>query len=109
MSAPLLAVHDTRDGAVLTLKVQPGAPRAALKGVHGDGALKVAVRAPPEKGKANDEVVALLTRALGLPRGAAAIAGGETSRNKRVLFAGMGADDVRARVAAALAPEAKSG
>ena len=44
----------------LRLKVVPGASRAALAGILGDR-LKVRVAEPPEGGRANRAVVALLT------------------------------------------------
>ena len=48
------------------LQVSGGARRSEVVGVHG-GALKVAVQAPPDKGKANRAVVELLAEALGVP------------------------------------------
>jgi hypothetical protein len=54
-----------------------------VAGVHG-GALKVAVAAPPEKGKANREVVRLVAGAFGLGVGDIEIVAGETSPDKVV-------------------------
>lgn len=51
-------------------------------------ALKVAVTVPPEKGKANAAVVALLAESWRLPKSAFAIVKGETARNKTVSVAG---------------------
>lgn len=68
-------------GTRLRLRVKPGAKKTAIVGAHG-GALKVAVAAPPEKGKANRAVVKLLAETLGLPATAVAITAGETSQDK---------------------------
>ena len=68
-------------GTRLRLRVKPGARKTAIVGVHG-GALKVAVAAAPEKGKANRAVVRLLTEALDLPSLAVTITSGETSQDK---------------------------
>lgn len=71
-------------GTRLELRVKPGARRSAIVGVHG-GALKVAVPAAPEKGKANRAVLDLLGEALGLPPSALVLLSGAASRNKAVL------------------------
>ena len=68
-------------GTRLRLRVKPGARKTAIVGVHG-GALKVAVAAAPEKGKANRAVVRLLAKALNLPSLAVTITSGETSQDK---------------------------
>jgi uncharacterized protein (TIGR00251 family) len=68
-------------GTRLRLRVKPGARKTAIVGSHG-GALKLSVAAPPERGKANRAVVALLAKALGLPSSAVTIASGETSQDK---------------------------
>ena len=68
-------------GTRLRLRVKPGARKTAIVGVHG-GALKVAVAAAPERGRANRAVVALLAEAFGLPISAVTIASGETSQDK---------------------------
>ena len=70
-------------GTRLRLRVKPGARKTAILGVHG-GALKVAVSAPPERGKANRAVVELLAETLGLPTSAVTIASGEASKDKVV-------------------------
>jgi hypothetical protein len=68
-------------GTRLRLRVKPGARKTAIVGAHG-GALKIAVAAAPERGKANRAVVRLLAAALGLPVSAVTIAAGTTSQDK---------------------------
>jgi len=86
----------------MRLRVKPGARRSAVVGVHG-GSLKVAVAAPPERGKANRSVVALLAEILAVPEAAVTIVAGETSQDKVVALA-LDPDTVRARISAALRP-----
>jgi len=50
----------------LRLRVSPKAKRNAVQGLRGD-ALKMSVTAAPERGRANDAVIALLAEALDLP------------------------------------------
>jgi uncharacterized protein (TIGR00251 family) len=72
--------------------VVPGASRTAVAGVLGDR-LKLRVASPPEAGKANAEVVALLERELG---GRAEIVAGHGSPQKTVVISGVGGDGIGA-------------
>ncbi len=85
-------------GTRLRLRVKPGARKTAIVGVHG-GALKVAVAAAPEKGRANRAVVKLLAEALELPSSAVTITAGESSQDKVAEIA-LGPATVRAILAA---------
>ncbi|MBX7201064.1 MAG: DUF167 family protein [Rhodospirillaceae bacterium] len=79
------------DGLNLTLKVQPKSSRDAIEGVveTPDGlALKVAVTAPPDKGKANAAVIALVAKAFGVPKTKVTVTLGETDRRKVLHIAG---------------------
>jgi uncharacterized protein (TIGR00251 family) len=81
----------TAEGLTLDIKLQPGARRDALLGTVPDTEghrLKIAVTAPPEDGRANDAVCALVARALGLPRRNVQLAQGATSRQKRPTVTG---------------------
>ena len=84
--------------ATLTARVQPGASRERLTRMT-DGALKVAVSAPPEKGKANRAVEKLLAKTLGLPVSAVRVVGGETSRRKTVRCEGITPKNLNERIA----------
>jgi len=66
----------------LALRVTPGADRTRITGRLADGRLQVRVRALPEKGEANAELVQFLARALGLPRASVRVARGRASRDK---------------------------
>lgn len=83
-------------GTRLRLRVKPGARRSSIVGIHG-GALKVAVTAPPERGRANLAVVALIAGALGLPASSIEMVSGEASRDK-VVHLPLDAAQVRERL-----------
>lgn len=84
----------------LRLRVAPGARCSHVAGRLGD-AWKVRVTAPPERGKANDEVVALLADTLAVPRGEITIVAGRASRDKLVQLSGITVADAERRLAAA--------
>jgi uncharacterized protein (TIGR00251 family) len=65
----------------LKVKAVPGASRSEIVGRLGE-ALKVRVAAPPEGGKANREVLALLAGRLDLPAGSITLVLGQSSPAK---------------------------
>jgi uncharacterized protein len=87
------------EGCVLAVRAQPGARKNAVLGEQA-GALKVAVTAPPEDGRANAALVELLHDWLGVKRSAVELVGGQTNRNKTFLIRGLTPDELRERVAA---------
>ncbi len=80
------------DGVRIRLRVQPRARRNRADGLvaEADGgvALKVAVTAPPEDGKANAAVIALLAKAWGLPKSAFTVVVGAADRRKIIHLQG---------------------
>jgi hypothetical protein len=81
----------------LTVKVTPGAARDAVVGWLGD-AVKVAVREPAERGRANAAVERVLAEALGVAAARVRIAAGGTSPRKVVVVDGLDADEVHRRL-----------
>ncbi len=78
----------------LNLKVVPGSSRDEIVGWLGDS-LKVKVKAPPEKGRANEAVIALLADRLGIDASSIAIVSGHGSPAKVVDIEGMDAAAIR--------------
>ena len=93
MHAPI--VQDTKDGAILTVHVQPKASTTECVGIHGD-ALKIRVAAPPVDGAANDALVRFLAQTLSLPLSAVSLESGAGGRHKRVHLRGVTAERVLA-------------
>ena len=79
---------------MLHLRVTPKAGADRLEGVEtrddGSAVLRLRVAAVPDKGRANAAVIALLARALGVPKSAIAVTAGETARLKTVAISGDG-------------------
>ena len=84
----------------LRLRVAPGARRSEVVGRLGE-AWKLRVHAAPERGRANDEVVALLADALGVPRSELRVVAGHTARDKVVEVARLSLYEADRRLAAA--------
>jgi len=79
------------DGVVLHVRLTPKSSAARIAGVEDHGGklvLKAYVTAPPEDGKANAALLALVVDWLGVPKSAAAIASGHKSRLKSVAVGG---------------------
>lgn len=84
-----------RDGAAtFEVRVKPRASRAKVVGVH-DGALEIALTAPPVDGAANEALVAFVAELCGVPKRDVAIVRGGKSRQKLVRVAGATADSLR--------------
>jgi uncharacterized protein (TIGR00251 family) len=86
------------EGTRLRLRVAPGSRRPGIAGRHGDG-WKVRVAQPPEHGRANDAVVALLAETLELPRTAVSIVSGHAGRDKIVALEGIDPAETERRLA----------
>jgi uncharacterized protein len=88
-------------GTVLPVRAQPGAKRDAILGERA-GPLRVAVSAPPEHGRANAAIRALLAAALGCQVSQVGLLSGASARAKRYLILDLAPDELRARLDALL-------
>jgi uncharacterized protein len=87
-------------GVRFSVHVRPRASRSAILGVR-EGALEVALTAPPADGAANSELVKLLARALEVRGGDVSIVVGASSRSKVIQVNGVRLADARARLGGA--------
>ncbi len=81
-------------GVTLTVRLTPKGGRDAIDGIEqladGRSVLKVRVRAAPSEGEANDALVRLIAKTLGVPPRDVTLAAGATARVKRLTVAGDG-------------------
>jgi uncharacterized protein (TIGR00251 family) len=68
----------------LRVKVIPRSARSEAAGELADGTMKVRIAAPPEKGKANEELCRFLATHYGVARSAVTVVSGHTSSLKLV-------------------------
>ena len=81
----------------LAVKVTPNAGRNEITGFK-DGVLQVRIAAPPEKGKANWELIDFLSKTLGIRKSSILIVKGQTGRNKVIIIEGMSGDEIIKRL-----------
>jgi uncharacterized protein (TIGR00251 family) len=97
VDAAMIHVSEHAQGCVIAVRAQPGARRDAVVGEY-NGALKVAVTAPPDKGKANEAIAAVLCAALRVKRSEVTLLSGPASRDKRFLIRGITPERLRQRL-----------
>lgn len=83
----------------LSVRIVPRASRDVVAGMRGDELL-VRVTAPPVDGAANEALIRVLARRLGLAKGALRIVSGRTSKLKVVEIEGVDRAEVTRRLSA---------
>ena len=82
------------DGITVSVRLTPKGGRDSIDGIEtmsdGRAVLKARVRAAPHEGAANEALIALLAKSLGVPLRDVQITSGATSRIKRVRVVGDG-------------------
>jgi len=97
LRAEEINLRDDEGGCRLRVKVRPGGRADAIGVPHG-GALKLSVTAPPERGRANAAVCALLAGRVGVPVTRISVASGHTSPLKTIQVEGLKAVEFLARL-----------
>ncbi len=83
----------TSDGVTVRVRVTPKSSRDAVEGLETTAqgtALKVRVRAVPDKGAANTAVAGTLAEWVGVPKSAVTLISGSTARVKSLAIKGDG-------------------
>jgi len=79
---------------LLRVKVVTRSSKSGIQGIWEDG-LKVSLKSPPVDGKANRELIDVLSKAFGRPKKNIEIVRGFTGRNKVVLIIGAKEKDLK--------------
>lgn len=95
----MFTIDTSKDGISFRVRVHPRAKRDAIVGELGD-ALKLALKAPPVDGRANEACVEFFAKLLKVPRASVTIASGKSSRNKIIRISGITAEQLRKQLAA---------
>lgn len=95
----MFIIHEKNGGISFAVKVHPRAKRDAIVGEIGD-ALKLALKAPPVEGRANEACIEFFAKLLKMPRSSVTIASGQTTRRKIVRIDRISAEQLRQQLAA---------
>jgi len=77
-----------QNNLTLKVKVEPRSSRSEIVGPYGDG-IKVKLTSPPVEGKANKELIELLSKKLNVRKKDIEIISGQSSKNKIVKIIGL--------------------
>ncbi|WP_426019549.1 DUF167 domain-containing protein [Brevundimonas sp. DWR2-3-1b1] len=95
--------------ANLPIRLQPGAAVDRIEGWEADPegrrVLKVRVRARPIDGEANDALIRLLAKSLGVSKSSVTVVRGGQSRSKMVVVDGLDDETLGARIAEILSDD----
>ena len=81
--------HSVNEGKIIfSVRVVPRASRSGIVGEQG-GLLRVRIAAPPVDGAANEELLRVLAKELGVSRHAVNIISGHSSRLKKISIEGL--------------------
>lgn len=89
-----LKMLQTKDGVSFTVKAVPGSSKTSIEGLIGD-MLKVKLAAPPEKGKANKELISYLSKLLSIKKNDIKIVSGQSNPVKSVEVCNCPAEKIK--------------
>jgi uncharacterized protein (TIGR00251 family) len=81
-------INPTEQGVDIRVKVVPGSSKTQISGILGE-MLKIKIAAPPEKGKANQSLIAFLAKKLGVRKNDIEIVTGKTNPVKILRISGI--------------------
>ena len=93
----MIKISETKNGIIIIVRARPGAKQTKMLGEY-DGAVRIALAAPPEKGKANKELVRFLAKEFEVTQTDIEITGGETSKDKRVLIRAKDIEPIKNKI-----------
>ena len=92
-----MSTNPSEGRTLLDVWIQPKAAKDEVVGFY-DNALKVRVTAPPVEGKANKQLIKILSERLGVPAGRIHLRSGRTGRRKTVEIVGVSRDEINRRL-----------
>ena len=102
----MVTINESEEGISFAVRVHPRARRDGIIGELGD-AVKLALKAPPVDGRANEACIEFFAAFLKVPRSSISIVSGEKARRKVINIKGVTADGLRQQLAAAESSQPK--
>ncbi|MCJ7512358.1 MAG: DUF167 domain-containing protein [Anaerolineales bacterium] len=102
-------LHSGVSGTALTIRVTPRARRTEVAGMLEDGTIRIRVAAPPVEGKANEELLDFLSKALRIRRNRIEVIVGEKGLDKLVSIRDLTPGQAHARLSALLEKSQEDG
>ena len=90
----MLNLTEKGGSLIFTVRVIPRASKTEIVGGY-DGAVKVRLSSPPVDGAANEELIKLFAKRLGVARSDIEILSGHMSKTKQIRIAGVTAEELR--------------
>ncbi len=90
----MLDIKEAENSVTFRVRLAPRSSRNSIVGEH-QGALKIALTAPPVEGAANQALVEFLAKTLGIRKSAVKIIAGEKSKNKTVRVEGITGEAIK--------------
>jgi uncharacterized protein len=90
------AIKVSSDGTIIDLEVSPGSKETKVPSGYNEWRKRIEakLKAPPEKGKANEELIKALSGLLKVPASSMTITSGATDSRKSIKVHGMSREDV---------------
>ena len=83
----MLNIKEEKNGISIKITVVPNSSQSLIVGVFEDG-LKIKLNSPPIEGKANKEVIGLISKLINVPKTSIKILKGEKNKAKTLLIQG---------------------
>lgn len=97
MHNPENPIEDHADGCRIFFYARPRASRTKIAGLHG-GRVKIQLSAPPVDGAANDEVIAFLSKKLGVRKSDIELTSGLSGKRKTIVAHGIDAAQAKEKL-----------
>lgn len=85
-------------GIQIKIVVKPNSKQQEIKIDSEEKYIQISVKSPPDKGKANKELLKLLAKQLEIPTSNLSIVSGQTSRDKIILVTDISSDDLQKKI-----------